>query len=425
MHRLFLLLSLLVATACSRDPAAPASTAVVSSDLDHFWEAYDSITATTDTSEQLRLLNTLFIDRASPGQEALFAVRNYTPVEYVHYIGQYPKFYASIRANQEKYRGVIDAIDGYLPKLKVLYPEATPAKVYFGMGNLRTSGTTIDSTVLFGAEIAFGDRTTDVSELPAALDNIKEHFQTDPVKEIDFLALHEYVHTQQVESLGVGLLATCLREGSAEFIAELASGKASTTPAIPYGRANEAAVFAAFERQLFNQQVGYWLWTSAENPFGTRDLGYFIGYTLARHYYDRATDSTTAVRELIELDYGDQGAVEDFVESIGYFDRSVEALRTAYVANQPHVTKVGHAGNRYTAHFSEPMVTTSWGFDYGPLGEANVLPITEVIGFSADSTAITFAVGLRPGEIQQVVLTRNFRSAKGGELRDYLLETGR
>ena len=55
------------------------------------------------------------------------------------------------------------------------------------MGNLRTSGTTIDSTVLFGAEIAFGDRTTDVSELPAALDNIKEHFQTDPVKEIDFL----------------------------------------------------------------------------------------------------------------------------------------------------------------------------------------------------------------------------------------------
>ena len=205
----------------------------------------------------------------------------------------------------------------------------------------------------------------------------------------------------------------------------MASGKASTTPAIPYGRANEAAVFAAFERQLFNQQVGYWLWTSAENPFGTRDLGYFIGYTLARHYYDRATDSTTAVRELIELDYGDQGAVEDFVESIGYFDRSVEALRTAYVAEQPQVQEVEREGNRFTVHFSAPMMTDTRGFHYGPLGEDGVLSITNFIGFSADSSAVSFEVDLRPGERQQVVLTHRFRSADGVELRDYLLETGK
>ncbi|WP_116105106.1 hypothetical protein [Lewinella sp. IMCC34191] len=413
------LLTLLLS--CDATDGAETS-AVEASDLARYWEAYDSVSVTTDSVRSLRLLNELFIDKASDGQEALFAARRYTPEEYVRYIKNYPKYYASIRSNVQEHDGTIDSLDIYLARLRKLYPEARPATVYLGMGNMRTSGTTVDSSVLIGTELAFGDETVDVSELPPELDYVKDYMLTNPVRNIDFLTVHEFVHTQQRESFGVSLLASALREGSAEFIAELASGKVSSSPALTYGKENEDDVFAAFRRQLFNRNVGYWLWSSAENDFGVRDLGYYTGYRLAQHYYQHSSDSMLAIRQLIELDYADSTAVTDFVNRIGYFEEDMAELEAAYRRDQPRVERLVRDGNQLTVYFSEAMLPPYRGFDYGPLGASALLPVTEVIGFAPDSTAITFTVDIRPGEVQQLTMTGNFRDPGGVELAPYLIE---
>ena len=44
------------------------------------------------------------------------------------------------------------------------------------------------------------------------------------------------------------------------------------------------------------------------NPFGTADLGYYVGYVIASRYYDRAPDKAAAIKAMLELDYADQAA---------------------------------------------------------------------------------------------------------------------
>ena len=426
MHPTLILLfvGFLVFSGCRSREADRTASSVVSDDLDRFWCAVDSIRTTSDSVRQLAYLREIFVDSASAGQQALFAARNYRPEEYVHSLRRYPAYYASLRRNIVREAATMERIDSYLDRLRRYYPQAGPARVYFGMGNFRTSGTTVDSLVLIGSELAFADHTVDISELPDELAYVKDYLRTDPVRDLDFLVVHEYVHTQQQESFGVSLLATALREGAAEFLAERATGKPSPTPAIAYGREHEDRVFAVFRRQMFNRNPGFWLWTDAPNEFGTRDLGYYVGYRLARQFYEGSADTLRAAAELIELDYADERAVEEFVQKTGYFGRDLDSLRKVYEGERPQVTEVVRQEERFTVRFSQPMLPGRRGFDYGPLGEEAVLRVTRVEGFSADSTTVTFTTDIREGTKQQVMLTGNFRSSDGLELRPYLIETG-
>ncbi|MBC7449327.1 MAG: hypothetical protein H7330_14840, partial [Hymenobacteraceae bacterium] len=52
-----------------------AKPAFVTSDIDHFWVAYDQIVCTPDSVRQYAYLNRLFIAKGSPGLRALMDVR--------------------------------------------------------------------------------------------------------------------------------------------------------------------------------------------------------------------------------------------------------------------------------------------------------------------------------------------------------------
>jgi uncharacterized protein YjaZ len=62
-----------------------------------------------------------------------------------------------------------------------------------------------------------------------------------------------------------------------------------------------------------------WLYNSANNEFGTRDLGYYVGYAICSGYFDAAPDKAAAIKSMIELDYSDEVAVQRFVAASGYF----------------------------------------------------------------------------------------------------------
>jgi len=170
-------------------------------DIGNFWVAYDSIHSTSDSLKQLQYLQKLYIDKGTPGLKAFMEVRDYTPQEWVHSIRRYPMYWASIRANTLRVETAARDIAPYLKKLKKLYPNLRPASIYFTVGALGSGGTTQDSMVLIGTELAVRMKTTDVSEFPKAKQAfLSRNNRSDPFKDIAITNIHEYVHTQEKAS---------------------------------------------------------------------------------------------------------------------------------------------------------------------------------------------------------------------------------
>lgn len=314
---LILLFFLLFASGIS---AQQTASDFITEDIEHFWRAYDKITATTDSAEQYAYLKSLFLDKGTPGLKAIMQARNYTAKSYIDAINKYPKFWNSVRNNTLRSAEFADSIAQAVKKLKVLYPDLKPAKIYFTIGALRTGGTTLKDMVLIGSEIALGDHSTITTELPAQFSGLKAYFKANPIGIIVFTNVHEYVHTQQKTTIGKNLLAQCVLEGVAEFMAEKAMGNPSTLPAISFGRLNAKAIKRRFKEQMFDSSTGFWLYSNQENEFKIRDLGYYVGYAICESYYRQSVNKNRAIKEMIELDYNNDTAMEKFINKSGYFN---------------------------------------------------------------------------------------------------------
>ncbi|MGD1840337.1 MAG: hypothetical protein ACFB0B_05485 [Thermonemataceae bacterium] len=411
--------------------AQQASDVIITQDIDHFWEAYDKIITTKDSAQQYTYLQTLYLDKGSPGLEAMRQARRYTAQNYIDAINQYPAYWNSIRSNTYKASQLGEEIAQGVKQLQQIYPTLKPAKVYFTIGVFRSPGTTMNGQVLIGAEMVLGDENVVVEELPERLNYVKNYLKQNPIEEIVFLNVHEFVHTQQKEALYANLLVQCLREGVAEFIAEKAMQQASTLPALAFGKKNTALVKERFTQEMFSNSYHHWLWNDQNNDFGVRDLGYYVGYAIAAQYYQAAKNKQEAIKILILLPYDDDKAIETFVDQLDFFSDDIATLKENYEAQRPevvaiapfsnHANKVDPTTNEITVTFSKPMDTRFRGFDYGPLGEKHVLRIEKLIGFSEDKKIARFAVNLQPNQQQQVLLTR-FRDETGRPLQPYLID---
>ncbi|MBS1565587.1 MAG: hypothetical protein JST39_14455 [Bacteroidetes bacterium] len=405
---------------------------VVTDDIAHFWQAYDQITATQDTTRQLALLQELFIARATAGQQAMMKARNYTPRSYIEVISRYPRFWQSIRPNMSRAGDYAGRFTVELHKLQSLYPALRPAKIYFTVGAFRSGGTTMDSMVLIGSEISMVDSLTETSEIAQAMPALATFMKTDPLRMIVFTNVHEYVHTQQKTTSAGTLLGQCLLEGVAEFMAEKATGLAPVVPCFQYGRTHAGQVRAAFTKQLFNTRYGYWLYNNDKNEFGNRDMGYYAGYALCEAFYNKAKDKRRAIAEMIELDYDDQKALAAFIDRSGYFTQPASQLKANYEASRPYVTGVQPPGDstamldtsqtRLTIRFSAPMDKRYRNFELGPMGKGNLLHIKRFIGFDEDGRSATIEVELDPGRHYQLVVGDGFRDANGISLRPFLID---
>jgi hypothetical protein len=91
-------------------------------------------------------------------------------------------------------------------------------------------------------------------------------------------------------------------EGIADFVGELASGTNVNEWLRPYALPRESALWDEFKLEMGGTNVGRWLYSqgnaTADRP---GDLGYFIGYQIARAYYDHASNKRDALRQIIEV----------------------------------------------------------------------------------------------------------------------------
>ena len=310
-----ILLVLLLFTLAFESPAQDVQN-VFTSDIDNFWIAYDSIRTTTDSLKQVHFIATLYIDKGTKGLRSFMVLRNYSAKLWVELIRKYPKFWNSIRPNTLTVKSYSAEIEKSIAKFKELYPDLKEAKMYFTVGGLRSGGTTMNDMVLVGSEIATGNATTDVSEFTNNW--LAGVFKDQQADNLVSLNIHEYVHTQQNGGYPKILLGKAIEEGSCDFITELVIGKLLQKNYIVYGREHEATLKEEFKNEMLSNNYSNWLYNGSVAKT-VADLGYFMGYSICKSYYKNATDKKKAIKEIIELNYSDSTAVEDFLKRSNYY----------------------------------------------------------------------------------------------------------
>lgn len=299
--------------------------------------------------------------------------------------------------------------------------------MYFTIGGLRSGGTTMNHMVLVGSEIATGDATTDVSELPGKW--LEGVFKRQLPGNIVSLNVHEYVHTQQ-KGESRRLLDQSIREGACDFITELVMGQPLLNNYLVYGRAHETELKEQFKLEMFSEVYTNWLYNGSRAK-SVADLGYFMGYAICKAYYNHSSNKKRAIKEIIELNYSDTAAVETFLNRSNYYTEPLnkQELVQRFEARRPYVlriepfmngdTDVDAATKEIKIVFSVPMNKEGYSINYGEKGK-EFSPIASVIGYSKDGYSFTVGVDLKPGHEYEFILTeKSFTSAEGYVLKPY------
>nr|WP_053505699.1 DUF2268 domain-containing putative Zn-dependent protease [Stenotrophomonas pavanii] len=180
---------------------------------------------------------------------------------------------------------VADALD----RLGTLLPSARfpPVTLLVGRGN--SGGVTTKDGVVIGLE---------------ALCNA-DWMQPDVGDRFVHLIAHEYVHVQQpgasVDVAQPTLLYQTLLEGGAEYVGELISGQTANAHLHRWAHGRECALERAFVQDSRGTDLSQWLYNGPGDDARRGDLGYWIGYRIARDYVSRAPDRSKAIAELLDV----------------------------------------------------------------------------------------------------------------------------
>ena len=133
-----------------------------------------------------------------------------------------------------------------------------------------------------------------------------DFFNPDVEERFVSVIAHEYVHVQQpsaqAEDSGDTVLQAALLEGGAEFVTELITGSVSYGHLAPATRGRERELETEFLADQDLSAMGSdWLYNGMGTPERPGDLGYWVGYRIAKAYYQGAEDKQAALRDIIEV----------------------------------------------------------------------------------------------------------------------------
>jgi len=172
-------------------------------------------------------------------------------------------------------------------KFEELYPPAVFPDVYFVIGANNTGGTTFPQGLIIGAE-RFG-KPGDGHHPPIDIDAV------------DKLITHESVHFQQRYAKDNSLLAQCVREGAADFICELVTGKHSgSIETYAYGDSHLEELWQEFAGRMYESDWKGWLYYQKDSS-RPKDLGYWMGYRICKAYYNASADKQQAIADILNI----------------------------------------------------------------------------------------------------------------------------
>jgi hypothetical protein len=275
----------LIAIGCTAigAPALSAVPEIHTEDVDLFYRLYDAAGG-HPSAEQLQRD---YLDAGSEGLRQLAKVRNVTGARIADTLAKRPELYSGARRCMAALPRVRQRVDAALRTLARLYPQAKMPAVTIAVGR--------------GKPVGVGNPVTGLQIGLEAL-CAAEWMNPDVEDRFVHVIAHEYAHVQQVAIVydeHPTVLTRCVSEGGAEFVAELISGKAAYTHYATLTAGRELEIETAFAADVDKTDLSRWVDNSTFEKPG--DLGYWVGYRIAKAYYQRAPDKQQAVREILEV----------------------------------------------------------------------------------------------------------------------------
>ena len=265
---------------------------LVTTDVDRFWAAYAA--ALRDTAHADRIFQVQYIDRGSPGQHDYFR-RKYqgNARRFARQVLQRPHYYASARQTMQSAADQKPRILAAFRQLQQLYPPVRFQPVYFLVGGF--AGSTAQPVGLLLQVDGFTGPGVETAEL-----SLVQRNRSGPVTLLPALIIHEMIHNTQQPMDGT-LLSGVIREGMADFVAELVTGQPGTIARLHvYGNAHERELWQAFRPVMLGESPDHWLVNSKEEtPDKPADLGYYVGYKICQAYYEKAPNKKQAVADML------------------------------------------------------------------------------------------------------------------------------
>lgn len=281
---------------------------IVTADLERFAALFQQGTLSAN------VLQTQYINNGSTGIEI------YTPYRIVN--GQ--NLASAISKNPAYYQRAIDFCLPLIEKNKPTMQLA--AKQVQQLLGYKQSATTY---FVFGANNSGG--TANENGLALGLEKNCQFINNENefADYFSYMIAHELVHVYQgryaVKPKTYTILYQSLREGVPELIAELTVNKRDTlaTERNNYGLANHARLkrdFAAdMHAPLFSENSKKanfrgWMYGESKNNM-PKDMAYWMGFQIAKAYYNQANNKQAALQTLIELNNP-----TEIVKQSGYFE---------------------------------------------------------------------------------------------------------
>lgn len=287
--------------AMNRDPEKAA---IVATDIDLFWNAYDAATPEND----LIIYRDRYLRQGSTGLKEFHRLRIESVCDLVAVINARPGYYSQLRAESLKVKTFEPAIRSSFRKLKRVYPDAVFPPVYFVVGRMNSGGTLSEKGLLIGVDMYGKTDRTPMAELSDWLKAVLG--STD---RLPYIVAHELIHYQQSGKKERTLLAQTIHEGAADFVGELISGGQINPHLHEYGNPREKELWNEFKLEMLGSDYSNWLYQGERSKNRPADLGYYVGYKIVEAYYKRSADKEKALREILGVSEPLQ-----FLEESGY-----------------------------------------------------------------------------------------------------------
>lgn len=280
----------------------PMATEIVTTDIDHFWQAMHKADASITPSA----LEEYYLKPGSPGVKAFTPGRIRSSEYLAKVINSHWRYYQSIKPSTDSILTMKAPIRKALVKLKDLYPQAIFPPVYIVIGALNSGGTSSDDGLIIGADMYGLTPTMPREELNEWLNTVIK-----PASQVPHIVAHELIHFQQNYDGGT-LLQASLKEGSADFLAELISGKHINQHVHDFANPKEKELWAEFKERMNDKDYKGWLYGPSV-PGRPNDLGYWMGYKIAQAFYNKTADKKEAIRQMLNIKNA-----TDFLKASGY-----------------------------------------------------------------------------------------------------------
>ena len=189
----------------------PNQAEVVTTDVAHFWQAFDHV-AKAPPAQRVEIYRKEYFDRASHGLKDFDQQRHVTPESLAAYVEQHRAEYERLRPYINEVVDQKPVIQAAFRKLAALYPGIKlPRHVYFVVGQQHGAGMNSPHGIILAADVFATPPGTpyDYTKVTPAY--------------VPFSAVHETIHFNQAYETGdkSTLLQQVINEGTADFIASL------------------------------------------------------------------------------------------------------------------------------------------------------------------------------------------------------------